>query len=139
MIPLTVVSYNIHRGVGLDRRLDLDRITDVIDETAPDVIGLQEVIREAGAPHADQAAYVAAKLGMHLVMGATRAHGTGSYGNARRMVSGIDHHRLGRLSDHRAWCGSGGWSQAACRSGGSSGREASRHGSNLAGAGRPGW
>jgi endonuclease/exonuclease/phosphatase family metal-dependent hydrolase len=29
---LTVVSYNIHRGVGLDRRRDLDRIADVIGE-----------------------------------------------------------------------------------------------------------
>ncbi len=82
MIPLTVVSYNIHRGVGLDRRLDLGRIADVIAETAPDVVGLQEVIREEGAVHADQAAFLAAKLGMHLVMGETRVHGTGSYGNA---------------------------------------------------------
>ena len=82
MIPLTVVSYNIHRGVGLDLRLDLARIAEVIAETAPDVVGLQEVIREAGAPAADQAAYLAAKLGMHLVMGETRVHGTGGYGNA---------------------------------------------------------
>jgi len=29
---LTVLSYNIHRGVGLDRRRDLDRIADVIGE-----------------------------------------------------------------------------------------------------------
>ena len=82
MIPLTVVSYNIHRGVGLDRRLDLDRIADVIAETAPDVVGLQEVIREAGGKTGDQGAYLALKLGMALVMGVTRAHGTGTYGNA---------------------------------------------------------
>ena len=82
MIPVTVVSYNIHRGVGLDRRRNLDRTADVIAETAPDVVGLQEVIREAGGPAADQAAYLAMKLGMALVMGETRAHGTGIYGNA---------------------------------------------------------
>src|SRR2546426_1339160 len=82
MIPLTVVSYNIHRGVGLDRRLDLDRIADVIAETAPDVVGLQEVIREAGGKTGDQGAYLALKLGMALVMGVTRAHGSGTYGNA---------------------------------------------------------
>ena len=46
MTHLTVVSYNIHRGVGLDRRHDLDRIADVIAEVSPDVVGLQEVIRE---------------------------------------------------------------------------------------------
>ena len=82
MIPLTVLSYNIHRGVGLDRRLDLDRIADVIAEAAPDVAGLQEIIREEGAPDADQAAYLAQRLGMELVMGETRAHGDGIYGNA---------------------------------------------------------
>lgn len=82
MTRLVIGSYNIHRGVGLDRRLDLDRIAGVIAEIDPDVIGLQEVIRENGAGHADQAAYLASKLGMTLTMGETRAHGTGSYGNA---------------------------------------------------------
>ena len=82
MIPVTVVSYNIHRGVGLDRRLDLDRIADVIGETAPDVVGLQEVICEAGGAAADQVAYLASELEMERVMGETRAHGTGTYGNA---------------------------------------------------------
>jgi endonuclease/exonuclease/phosphatase family metal-dependent hydrolase len=82
VIPLTVLSYNIHRGVGLDRRLDLARIADVIAEAAPDIVGLQEVIREEGAAGADQAEYLAGKLGMALVMGETRAHGAGTYGNA---------------------------------------------------------
>ena len=82
MIQLTVGSYNIHRGVGLDRRRDLARIADVIAETKADVIGLQEVIREDGYEHADQAAFLARRLGMDLVMGETRAHGEGTYGNA---------------------------------------------------------
>jgi endonuclease/exonuclease/phosphatase family metal-dependent hydrolase len=97
VIPLTVLSYNIHRGVGLDRRLDLDRIAEVIAEAAPDVVGLQEVIREEGARHADQAAYLAEKLGMALVMGETRVHETGSYGNAvltRLPVLGAARHDL---------------------------------------------
>jgi len=80
--PLVVVSYNIHRGVGLDRRRDLDRIAHVIGETEADVVGLQEVIREKGPGQADQAAYLARRLGMALVMGETRVHGEGSYGNA---------------------------------------------------------
>jgi endonuclease/exonuclease/phosphatase family metal-dependent hydrolase len=82
VIQVTVASYNIHRGVGLDRRLDLARIADVIAETKADVIGLQEVIRAGGDEHADQAAFLASKLGMELVMGETRAHGLGTYGNA---------------------------------------------------------
>jgi endonuclease/exonuclease/phosphatase family metal-dependent hydrolase len=81
-VHLVVASYNIHRGVGLDRRLDLDRIAEVIAEISPDVVGLQEVICDTGGPHSDQPAYLARRLGMELVMGATRAHGQGSYGNA---------------------------------------------------------
>lgn len=77
-----VASYNIHRGVGLDRRLDLDRIATVIAEMAPDVVGLQEVIRAPGAADADQAAYLATQLDMELVMGVTRPHGAGTFGNA---------------------------------------------------------
>jgi endonuclease/exonuclease/phosphatase family metal-dependent hydrolase len=82
VIQVLVASYNIHRGVGLDRRLDLARIADVIAETKADVIGLQEVIREDGRDDADHAAYLAGRLGMELIMGETRAHGRGTYGNA---------------------------------------------------------
>jgi endonuclease/exonuclease/phosphatase family metal-dependent hydrolase len=80
--PLVVASYNIHRGLGLDRRLDLDRTASVIAEIGPDVIGLQEVIREDGVAHQDQAAYLAEQLGMTLVMGVVRPYRNGTYGNA---------------------------------------------------------
>jgi endonuclease/exonuclease/phosphatase family metal-dependent hydrolase len=81
--PIVVASYNIHRGVGLDRRLDLDRIAAVIGETGADVVGLQEVVRENGRARADHAAYLADRLGMALVMGETRRYGVdGTYGNA---------------------------------------------------------
>ena len=79
---LVVASYNIHRGVGLDRRRDLDRIAAVIEELEPDVVGLQEVIRGHGGPQADQPGYLAHRLGMNLVMGVTRELGAGTYGNA---------------------------------------------------------
>jgi endonuclease/exonuclease/phosphatase family metal-dependent hydrolase len=80
--PLVVASYNIHRGVGLDRRRDLDRIAQVIGEINPDIVGLQEVVRENGVAHADQASYLGEALGMQVVMGATRSFGSGTYGNA---------------------------------------------------------
>jgi endonuclease/exonuclease/phosphatase family metal-dependent hydrolase len=81
--PLVAASYNIHRGIGLDRRLDVDRIARVIQEIDPDVIGLQEVVRvNGGVADADQATYLASALGMTLVMGETRSHGDGTYGNA---------------------------------------------------------
>jgi endonuclease/exonuclease/phosphatase family metal-dependent hydrolase len=81
-VHFVVASYNIHRGVGLDRRLDLDRIADVIAEIAPDIVALQEVVRLPGPAAADQAAYLAARLGLMLVMGVTRSHGRGgTFGN----------------------------------------------------------
>jgi endonuclease/exonuclease/phosphatase family metal-dependent hydrolase len=79
---LTIASYNIHGGVGTDRRRDLDRLAGVIAEIQPDVIGLQEVICGEGAGPADQGAYLASKLSMTVVMGATRPFGGGSFGNA---------------------------------------------------------
>ena len=99
MRSLVVASYNIHRGVGLDRRRDLDRIAGVIAEIEPDVIGLQEVLRADGADHADQAAYLASRLGMALVMGRTRMLGGGIYGNAvltRLPVVGAERFDLSR-------------------------------------------
>ena len=54
----------------------------MIAEIDPDIIGLQEVIRAEGPPAADQPAYLASKLSMTMIMGATRPLGTGSFGNA---------------------------------------------------------
>jgi endonuclease/exonuclease/phosphatase family metal-dependent hydrolase len=81
-IPLTIATYNIHGGVGLDRRGDLDRIAAVVEEIRPDVIGLQEVVQAGGSPQADQAAYLGAKLSMTPVMGIARPLGDASFGNA---------------------------------------------------------
>jgi hypothetical protein len=42
---LRVMTYNIHVGVGMDKKLDLERIADVIGNEHPDLVGLQEVDR----------------------------------------------------------------------------------------------
>lgn len=42
---LRVMTYNIHVGVGMDKKLDLQRIADVINAASPDLVGLQEVDR----------------------------------------------------------------------------------------------
>lgn len=42
---LRVMTYNIHVGVGMDKKLDLERIADVINNEHPDLVGLQEVDR----------------------------------------------------------------------------------------------
>ena len=42
MNALAVASWNIHKGVGADRRRDLDRTAAVIGEISPDIMALQE-------------------------------------------------------------------------------------------------
>jgi endonuclease/exonuclease/phosphatase family metal-dependent hydrolase len=45
---IKVVSYNIHKGIGLDRQRDPQRILDVLHEIGGDVIALQEADRRFG-------------------------------------------------------------------------------------------
>jgi len=54
----------------------------VIAELDADVVGLQEVIRGEGGGDADQPDYLASKLSMSMIMGATRPLAGGSFGNA---------------------------------------------------------
>ncbi|MGQ0763477.1 MAG: endonuclease/exonuclease/phosphatase family protein [Acidobacteriota bacterium] len=42
---IRVMTYNIHVGIGMDKKLDLRRIADVINKEKPDLVGLQEVDR----------------------------------------------------------------------------------------------
>ena len=44
-VKLRVMTYNIHVGIGMDKKLDLPRIAAVINEQKPDLVGLQEVDR----------------------------------------------------------------------------------------------
>lgn len=72
---VTVASYNIHKGKGIDRRVDLIRISQVLREINADVLGIQEIYRP-------QAEALAAELGMNMAMGVTRHFGSVPYGNA---------------------------------------------------------
>ncbi|MCB5176170.1 MULTISPECIES: endonuclease/exonuclease/phosphatase family protein [Microvirga] len=62
-----ILTYNVHRWLGTDRKIAPGRIAEVIASCDPDIVALQEV--RAGRVHAgasDQAAAVAAQLGMDL-------------------------------------------------------------------------
>jgi endonuclease/exonuclease/phosphatase family metal-dependent hydrolase len=79
---MRVVTYNIHRGRGIDGRLRPDRVVAVLQEIDADVIALQEVLSiEGGAPEKNQAAYIAEALGFHHAMGENRRLRGGAYGN----------------------------------------------------------
>ena len=40
---IKVLSYNIHYGVGMDSKYNLNRIANVINHIKPDIVGLQEI------------------------------------------------------------------------------------------------
>ena len=40
---LKILSYNIHHGEGVDKKLDLERIAKLISESDADIVALQEV------------------------------------------------------------------------------------------------
>lgn len=42
---IRVMTYNIHVGIGMDKKLDLPRIAGVINKEKPDLVGLQEIDR----------------------------------------------------------------------------------------------
>lgn len=60
-----LLTYNVHRCLGVDRRLDVDRIAAVIAEFEPDVVCLQELdVGRARTGGVDQAEAIADKLAM---------------------------------------------------------------------------
>ena len=60
-----IVTYNVHRCVGNDRRLDVGRIADVLARLQPDIVALQELdVGRARTGGADQAHEIAARLKM---------------------------------------------------------------------------
>ncbi len=79
---LRVVTYNIHRCCGLDRRVRPSRIVKILKEIKPDVVGLQEVVMHSGrGPEGDQARYIAGELGFEYAVGPTRIYRGADYGN----------------------------------------------------------
>jgi endonuclease/exonuclease/phosphatase family metal-dependent hydrolase len=80
---LLVASYNIHGGVGTDRRFDLGRIAAVIEEIDPDVVALQEVGDIRGrSPAGDHASGLGERLGRTALYQPTMQKRARAYGNA---------------------------------------------------------
>ena len=83
MPNLRVVTYNIRHGLGLDDRVDLERVGRVISELEADLVGLQEVDRGwRRSGNMDQARYLAEILDMNHVFAPAISRGTAQYGNA---------------------------------------------------------
>jgi endonuclease/exonuclease/phosphatase family metal-dependent hydrolase len=80
---MRLMTYNIHKGVGTDRRYRLDRIVAVIAAEEPDLICLQEVDHNCRRSRRDnQPALLAERFGATACLYQLNApHGEGGYGN----------------------------------------------------------
>jgi len=78
-----VLSYNIHHGEGMDGRIDLERLADVIRDTDADLVALQEVDRGVRRTNGvDQPARLAELTNMEAVFEKNIDYQGGEYGNA---------------------------------------------------------
>ncbi|MBC6981088.1 endonuclease/exonuclease/phosphatase family protein [Caulobacter sp. 17J80-11] len=60
-----IMTYNVHRCVGVDRKLDVERIAAVIADSEPDIVCLQELdVGRARTQGVDQAHAIAKRLEM---------------------------------------------------------------------------
>lgn len=78
-----LLTYNVHRCVGTDRRLDVARVSAVIAEHEPDIVCLQELdVGRARTGHVDQAAAIARELSMTFRFNAAMRIEAEEYGDA---------------------------------------------------------
>jgi endonuclease/exonuclease/phosphatase family metal-dependent hydrolase len=80
---MRILSYNIHKGIGNDRRYRIQRVIDVIRAEAPDIVCLQEVDRGvARSRYDDQPRVLASALGFpHALYQLNVRLRRGGYGN----------------------------------------------------------
>lgn len=78
-----VMTYNIHHGEGLDGKVDLPRIADLIQREKADLVALQEVDRgTTRTAKRDMPAELAKLTGLTCVFSNNYSFGGGEYGNA---------------------------------------------------------
>lgn len=82
-MKLSILTYNIHKGIGTDRLYRLDRIIEICRELQPDIIAMQEVPQAfLKLRNEDSARIIADALGMEYMLGINVRLRRGSYGNA---------------------------------------------------------
>ena len=94
---LRVMTYNIHVGVGMDKRQDLARVAEAIRRERPDLVGLQEVDRGVERTgRVDEIRELARLTGMDYAFAHSLNYQGGQYGVAvlsRFPILSIDHRR----------------------------------------------
>jgi len=100
---LRVMTYNIHVGIGMDKKMDLKRIAGVINQEHPDLVGLQEVDRGVErTQRVDEIAEIAQLTRMEYAFAYNLHYQGGQYGVAilsRFPIMTIDHRRYGNTRE----------------------------------------
>lgn len=95
---LRVLTYNIHICIGMDDKLDAERIAKTIMQEKPDLVALQEVDRITDrVQRMDQVDELARLTGMEVVFGKTVDRSNGDYGIAMMSRFPIKDTRTTRL------------------------------------------
>lgn len=98
-----MMTYNTHVGIGLDKKLNLQRIADVINHEHPDLVGLQEVDRGVQrTQRIDEIAEIAQLTRMEYAFAYNLQYQGGQYGVAilsRFPISSIDHWRYANIRE----------------------------------------
>jgi endonuclease/exonuclease/phosphatase family metal-dependent hydrolase len=77
-----IVTYNVHKCRGMDRRVRPERIARILREIRADIVALQEVLSvEGGRSDENQARFIADELGFDYRFGENRKLRGGAYGN----------------------------------------------------------
>ena len=96
---LKCMTYNIHSGIGVDKRYDLGRISQVLDDERPHIAALQELDCGMGrTSYDDQSNVLANDLDLKSFVCATRPVDQGSFGMAVLSPFRVVHQREYDLS-----------------------------------------
>ena len=78
---IRIMSYNIHAGIGMDSKLDIERLADIINNYNPDIVALQEVDSVTNRINKkDMMSEFSSYTLMHGYFGAAIPHDGGKYG-----------------------------------------------------------